>query len=69
MCLELFNSLIDLPFAWLGLALMALLVTALAGLNLYFWRSRKKIAKTKPSPGFTCPCYAPPWPPSEKESE
>jgi hypothetical protein len=65
-----FNSLISFPFAWLGLALIAALVTALAGIYLYFWRSRKKNAKTKPSPGFTCPCFAPPWHPSEeKETE
>jgi hypothetical protein len=59
MCLELFNSLMGLPFAWLGLALIALLVAALA--VLYLLRPGKKTAKTKPSPGFTCPCYAPPY--------
>jgi hypothetical protein len=69
MCLEMVNFFIDIPFAWLSLALIAVLVTALAGLYLYFWRSRKKTAKSKPSPGFTCPCYAPPWSPSEKERE
>jgi hypothetical protein len=67
MCLELLNSLIGLPFAWLGLALMAAVVAALAA--LYLLHSRKKSAKNKPSPGFTCPCYAPPWSPPEKETE
>jgi hypothetical protein len=69
MCLEMVNSFISLPFAWLGLALLAGLVAALAGLYLYFWRSQNKTAKTKPTPSFTCPCYAPPWRPSEKEGE
>jgi hypothetical protein len=70
MCLELSNSLITVHFAWLGLALLAVLVAALAGLYLHFWRSSKNSAKTKPSPGFTCPCYTPPWSPSEeKETE
>jgi hypothetical protein len=69
MCLEMINSFIDFPFAWLSLAILVALVAALAGLYLYFWRSRNKIAKSKPSPSFTCPCYAPPWSPSEKDSE
>jgi hypothetical protein len=59
------NYLTELPFAWLGLALLGALVAALAA--LYFWKSRKKISKTKPSPGFTCPCYAPPYIHTEKK--
>jgi hypothetical protein len=68
MCLEMVNAFIGLPFAWLGLALIALLVAALAAYYLML-RSRRKTTKTKPNPGFTCPCYAPPWSPSEKESK
>jgi hypothetical protein len=69
MCLEMVNSLIDLSFAWLGLALIGVLIAAPASLYLYFLHSSKKNAKTKPTPGFTCPCYVPPWSPSEKENE
>ena len=67
LCLEMINSFMSLPFAWLGLTLLAVLVATLLG--LYFWRSRNKNAKTKPSSGFTCPCYAPSWRPAEKETE
>jgi hypothetical protein len=35
MCLEMVNSFMGLPIAWLGLALLMVL----AGLYLYFWRS------------------------------
>jgi hypothetical protein len=69
MSLKLVNSFIGLPFAWLCLAFIAVPVAPLAGLYLYFWRSRNKTAKTKPTSSFTCPCYAPPWSPSEKENE
>jgi hypothetical protein len=65
MCLEMFNSLIGVPFACLGLALTALLVACLAA--LYLMRPRKKTANNQPSPGFTCPCYAPPYIHSENE--
>jgi hypothetical protein len=65
MCLELLNSLIGLPFAWLGLTLMAAVVAGLAA--LYLLHSRKKAAKNRPSSSFTCPCYSPPVIHTEKE--
>jgi hypothetical protein len=65
MCLELFNPSLGLPFAWLGLALFAVLVAALAA--LFLLNFVKNNAKNRPSPGFTCPCYAPPYIPTENK--
>ena len=67
MCLELFNPLLGLPLAWLGLALFAVIVALLAARSLL--ASPKKDATHHQSPGFTCPCYAPPASPPEKEAE
>ena len=67
MCLELFNPLLGLPFAWLGLALFAVIIALLAARSLL--ASPPKDASQTKSPGFTCPCYAPPVAPTEKEAE
>jgi hypothetical protein len=67
MCLELFNPLLGLPLAWLGLALFAVVIAILAARSLF--ASPPKAATHHQSPGFTCPCYAPPASPPEKEAE
>ena len=67
MCLELFNPFLGLPLAWMGLALFAVIITLLAARSLF--ASPKKDATRPQSPGFTCPCYAPPASPPEKEAE
>ena len=67
MCLELFNPLLGLPLAWLGLALFAVIITLLA--VRFLFASPPKDATHHQSPGFTCPCYAPPLAPPKKEAE
>ena len=67
MCLELFNPFLGLPLAWLGLALFAVIVALLAARSLL--ASPPKDATNQQSSGFTCPCYAPPAAPPEKETE
>jgi hypothetical protein len=67
MCLELFNSLLGLHFAWLGLALCATIVAILVA--RWMMTFPKKGSTDRESPGFTCPCYAPPQSPPEQEAE
>jgi hypothetical protein len=68
MCLESINHLMSPEFAWLGLAVIALLLAALglpAGLD--FLRRRPG---SRADHGFTCPCYAPPnVPPPENPKQ
>ena len=65
MCLESINLLLELPFAWLGLALFAALIAGLAYLSLF--ASAKKDAAHRSDPGFTCPCHVPPEIPKEND--
>ena len=58
MCLEWLNPLLGLPFAWLGLALFAVIIALLAARSLF--ASPPRDASHQQSSGFTCPCYAPP---------
>ena len=67
MCLELFNPLLGLPLAWLGLALFAVVIVILAVRSLL--TSSKKGAAQGQSSCFTCPCYAPPAAPPKKEAK
>ncbi len=54
-----------LPFPWLGLALVAVSIALLAARALFSGARKNKT----PRPGFTCPCWTPPWPPSDKEGD
>jgi hypothetical protein len=65
MCLESLNQLLGLPFAWLALGLLAVVVAALGA--LYLLASPPKDATHRQSSGFTCPCHAPPA--NHQESE
>ena len=67
MCLEFLNSLFSSYFAWVGLALLAVMNAALAA--LYLFTPTKTDDPDKPSLGFTCPCYAPPVIQTENEEE
>jgi hypothetical protein len=58
MCLELLNQLVGSGFAWLGLTVFSLLLAALASARLP--GALKPDPNKRQSPGFTCPCYAPP---------
>jgi len=58
MCLELFNPLLGLPLAWLGLALFAVVISLLAVRSLL--SASKKGPAQGQSSGFTCPCYVSP---------
>jgi hypothetical protein len=67
MCLELFNPLLGLPLALLGLSLFAVVIAILAARSLF--ASPSKDANHHQSLGFTCPCYTPPVVPPKKVSE
>jgi hypothetical protein len=58
MCLELFNQLVGLGFAGVGLAVFTLALAVLAAARFLGVLGRNP--DNRQSPGFTCPCYAPP---------